>query len=130
MLVAFFFILGLAVGSFLNVVIYRFGFSERASARSRCAQCGHTLSPYELIPLVSHFALRGRCGSCGSRLSLQYPLVEALVGVLFVLTYLLTPEILSAGGVLVALGTLGFWASLVAVVVYDIRHTLIPLPFI
>jgi len=78
-------LLGLAIGSFLNVVVLRGERGERVTGRSRCMHCGHALSWYELIPLVSYLLQRGKCRSCAVRLSLQYPLVEFATGVVFVL---------------------------------------------
>lgn len=123
------FILGASVGSFLNVVILRFGYSERGGERSACMACGTTLGVFDLVPMFSYAALGGHCRTCGSSISIQYPLVEVLTGFLFVLTYLQV----GAGGVASeALFVLfsGYWAAMVALVAYDIRHTLIPLQFV
>lgn len=125
----FFFLLGAVVGSFLNVVVLRFGFYERSSSRSRCASCSATLSPSDLVPILSYLWLGGRCRTCGSTLSIQYPLVELATGVLFALTYALLP-FGTVPEIVVVLAHLGFWSVLVALVAYDLRHTLIPLPFI
>lgn len=99
-------ILGLLIGSFLNVVIYRLpvmleaqwkaecadlqGQTPPESApfnlmvpRSRCQSCGHQLSWYENIPLLSYLVLRGRCGHCKAGISLRYPAVELVSGLLF-----------------------------------------------
>lgn len=126
---ALLFILGASVGSFLNVVILRFGYSERGGERSACMACGTKLRAFDLIPMFSYAALGGRCRSCGSSISLQYPIVEVLTGLLFVLTFLKveTGTVLSEGHFVVFAG---FWAALVALVAYDVRHTLIPLPFV
>ena len=123
-------LLGVCVGSFLNVVILRFGFTERASQRSRCAACQSVLAPGDLVPVLSYFWLGGRCRRCGSGLSLQYPLVELSVGFLFCLTFLVHPPALTIASYIVFLATLGFWAALVGLVTYDIKHTLIPMPFV
>jgi len=91
------FLFGLAAGSFLNVVSLRFQPGQRLldlriiNGRSRCPHCQKTLRWYELIPLLSFIVQSGRCRSCGSRLSFQYPLVEFLSGLIFILVpYLLT----------------------------------------
>lgn len=123
------FILGASVGSFLNVVILRFGYAERGGARSACMACGTTLGAFDLVPMFSYAALGGRCRTCGSSISIQYPLVEILTGLLFVLSYLKVSTGDVASEILFVLFA-GFWASLVALVAYDIRHTLIPLPFV
>ncbi|MCW2973181.1 MAG: type 4 prepilin peptidase 1, Aspartic peptidase family [Thermoleophilia bacterium] len=75
-------VFGLLIGSFLNVVIARLAvvdWRERGSlgGRSACPKCGHHITWYENIPLLSWLALRGRCRGCKERISVQYPLVEA-----------------------------------------------------
>jgi len=127
---AFFFILGLIVGSYLNVLILRFGYTAKQSARSACAHCGVQLRWRELLPVISYLALRGRCSNCGSRISLQYPLVEFAVGLLFLASFMAYPLSLSAVSIIGFAALLGFISSMVVVVVYDLRHTLIPLPFV
>jgi len=83
-----FFILGTAVGSFLNVVAYR---SVHGGSvffdHSACPHCKKRLKPPDLIPIASYLFLRGRCRYCGKKISLQYPLVELITGLLFVLTF-------------------------------------------
>ncbi|MBI2592955.1 MAG: prepilin peptidase [Candidatus Colwellbacteria bacterium] len=83
----FLFFLGLAVGSFLNVVSIRYSPEKKLfhgiAGRSYCDHCGKTLSWYELIPLFSFLIQLGRCRSCHATLDLQYPLVEFLSGVIF-----------------------------------------------
>jgi leader peptidase (prepilin peptidase)/N-methyltransferase len=79
-------VLGLAVGSFLNVVIWRVPRGESVvSPGSHCPGCGHSVRPVDNIPLVSWLALRGRCRDCRARISVRYPLVEAGTAVLFAL---------------------------------------------
>ncbi len=82
-----FFAVGACLGSFLNVCVLRIpeGLSIVRPA-SRCPGCGHSLSWYENIPLLSFLFLRGRCRSCSKPISWQYPLVEAVTGLLFVLS--------------------------------------------
>src|SRR5680860_1900327 len=75
----FFSFLGLIVGSFLNVVILRHNTGASLGGRSGCFSCGHNLTWYELVPVVSFLALRGRCNHCGCKISRQYPLVEILL---------------------------------------------------
>jgi len=83
------FILGLFVGSFLNVVILRLEKEEGGilAGRSHCPKCGKVLRWFELIPLVSFLIQGGRCRSCHKPISLQYPLVEFFTGLLFSLLY-------------------------------------------
>jgi leader peptidase (prepilin peptidase)/N-methyltransferase len=78
------FIAGLAVGSFLNVVIHRVPQGESVVApRSRCPKCGTELGARDNVPLFSWLFLRGRCRTCAEPISVRYPLVEALTAVLY-----------------------------------------------
>lgn len=78
-------LIGLAVGSFLNVVIYRVPRKESIVApRSACPECGTPISNRDNVPVVSWLLLKGRCRSCGLPISLRYPLVEAATAALFV----------------------------------------------
>ncbi len=126
----FLFFLGLSVGSFINVVVFRFGFSESGASRSHCMACDAPIHWYDLIPVLSFLLLLGRCRSCGSILSLQYPLVEVSVAVLFYLSHVFLPMGLEFLPLLAYGALLGFLATLVALVVYDIRHTLVPMQFV
>lgn len=74
-------LLGLCVGSFCNVLIFRLPKNEEfVRTPSHCMTCGHRLRWYELVPVVSWLAQGGKCRSCGVKLSAQYPIVEALNG--------------------------------------------------
>ena len=80
-------LLGLLIGSFLNVVIYRVPRDESiVSPSSHCPSCGHVLRAWELIPVISFLIQRGQCRSCQGRISWRYPAVELLTGVLFFIT--------------------------------------------
>lgn len=111
-------ILGLIIGSFLNVVILRINTGMGIGGRSKCFSCGKTLRWYELIPVLSFIIQKGRCRKCGSKISWQYPLVEFMTGVLFagvMISFLMwgTPILLWFG--IVSLG--------VVISGYDILHT-------
>ena len=80
----FLFIFGTAIGSFLNVLIDRLPREESINGRSHCEYCKKTLSPLDLIPVLSFILLKGRCRYCHKRLSVQYPLIELLTGTIFV----------------------------------------------
>ncbi|OGZ18491.1 MAG: hypothetical protein A2175_01915 [Candidatus Nealsonbacteria bacterium RBG_13_42_11] len=83
------FIFGLVVGSFLNSVIYRLNKGESfLKGRSYCPSCRHQLAWRDLIPLLSFLTLGGKCRYCGKKISQQYPLVELMTGILFVLIFL------------------------------------------
>lgn len=84
------FLLGLCVGSFCNVLIYRIPKEEEfVRTPSHCMTCGHELKWYEMIPLFSWLAQGGKCRACGVKLSAQYPIVEALNGIMWLTTGLL-----------------------------------------
>jgi len=78
---------GLAIGSFLNCLIWRLHTRESLIDRSHCPKCGHKIAWYDNIPLLSFLLLRGRCRNCHEPISIQYPLVELVTGLLFVLAF-------------------------------------------
>ena len=80
------FIFGITIGSFLNVCIYRIPLHESiVTAPSHCMTCGRRLKWYDLVPVFSWLFLGGKCRSCKTRISPQYPIIETLNGVLYVL---------------------------------------------
>lgn len=80
------FLLGIVIGSFLNVCIYRIPKHEDvAITRSHCMVCNYQLQWFDMFPIFSYLCLRGRCRKCGAKLSVQYPLIEAANGILYVL---------------------------------------------
>jgi leader peptidase (prepilin peptidase) / N-methyltransferase len=117
----FVFIFGTIIGSFLNVVIYRYNSgTSPLSGRSHCFACGKTLAPRDLIPLYSFLVARARCTTCKVRLSWQYPMVEALTGAMFVAVFLLQKSGIETAILLFA------FSSLIVIGVYDLRHQIIP----
>ena len=119
----FIFLLGLAIGSFLNVCIYRIpraDVSIHSPRRSFCPTCSEPISPYDNIPILSYLFLRGKCRHCQATISVLYPLVELATAGLFLLMYYhfgLTLELLLA---------LVFVAVLVPIFVIDAQHYIIP----
>jgi len=124
-----FFLFGLIIGSFLNVVILRYNTEKTFGGRSACMSCQHTLSWYELVPLFSFLGLRGRCLNCKSKISVQYPLVELATGIIFAGLFLKFQDIFFLN-TLVFAGTYAFFASafslLLIIAVYDFKHKIIP----
>lgn len=113
--------LGIILGSFLNALLFRFNTGKSVlKGRSACMCCGHTLGAPDLVPLLSFIFLRGRCRHCRAKISRQYPTVEALAGLLAVLVYLQT------GPTLWFAYWLSVWLVLLFIVVYDLRHFIIP----
>lgn len=83
------FIFGIFIGSFLNVCIYRIPKGESiAYPPSHCPACSYGIKFYDLIPIFSYLFLRGKCRSCGEKISIRYPLIETLTGIIYVLCYL------------------------------------------
>lgn len=114
-------LLGAALGSFLNVCIYRWpaGLSV-LRPRSRCPACESPIRWYENIPVLSWLALRGRCRSCGEPIALQYPLVELLVALVW-----LAMSLWHGPGVEAVRGAV-FLTVLLGIAVIDARHRIIP----
>ena len=82
------FLYGIVIGSFLNVLIYRIPKKENiVTTRSHCMNCGYQLRWYDLVPLFSYLALGGRCRKCKAHISVQYPVIEALNGVLYLIVF-------------------------------------------
>jgi leader peptidase (prepilin peptidase)/N-methyltransferase len=142
-LVAVSVLLGLLIGSFLNVVIHRLPIMmERdwriqcaefagapaptfepltlVSPRSRCPDCGRPVAALENIPIISYLLLKGRCKGCGKPISLRYPLVESVTGLLFGLAaWRFGPSLAGAGAML-------FVAAMVALTYIDFDTQLLP----
>jgi len=82
------FILGLAIGSFINALEYRIESKMSINGRSLCPHCKHKLAWYDLAPVLSYVFLRGKCRYCGKGISAQYPIVELLAGISFLAIFL------------------------------------------
>ena len=83
------FLYGIVIGSFLNVCIYRLPKKENiVKVRSHCMNCGYQLKWYDLVPIFSYLALGGRCRKCKTRISVQYPIIEALNGILYLIVFI------------------------------------------
>jgi len=114
-------LLGLAVGSFLNVLIYRIPKDENiAFPASHCTNCGKPLKWWHNIPLLSYIILKGKCYYCKEKISFQYPLVELLSTVIFVLSYL------KVGDFTQSLIVASVFDLLLALSVIDFRYKAVP----
>jgi leader peptidase (prepilin peptidase)/N-methyltransferase len=115
------FAVGAAIGSFLNVCIGRWpeGLSV-VRPRSRCPKCGHQIKATENIPILSWLMLRGRCSNCGERISIQYPIVELVVGLIWLDIYFHFGLTFTAFRIAV-LATV-----LLGIAITDAKHFLIP----
>lgn len=121
------FILGLAIGSFINAAVFRL--RENKSLvfdRSRCPKCGHTLSWHELIPILSFLIQLGRCRACNQKISWQYPMVEFIAGSLFIFVYYQFQSSILPG----ANFQLGYlflvFSSLLFIFIFDLKYYIIP----
>ncbi len=122
------FFVGCGVGSFLNVVIDRGRRGESVRGRSYCESCKKTLRFFELIPIMSFFAQKGRCRSCGIALSFQYPLVEFGTGMAYAaasLVFFTSFDYTAESFLLLISIFIGIAASIV-IVVSDIKYKIIP----
>jgi leader peptidase (prepilin peptidase)/N-methyltransferase len=114
-------VFGLLVGSFLNVVIHRLPLGESLLfPPSRCPACERPIRPWENVPVLAYLFLRGRCAGCGVHISLRYPVIESLVGLLFMAV------VLRYGASPMAPVWCVFIASLVAAAAIDFDHQIIP----
>ncbi len=117
----FVFVMGLCIGSFLNVCIYRLPVSKSIiHPRSMCSNCGTLIASYDNIPILSYLWLKGRCRHCRIKIPMRYPMVELLGGLLALGAYLkfgLTTE---------ALIYFVFFAALLVVTFIDLDHRIIP----
>jgi leader peptidase (prepilin peptidase)/N-methyltransferase len=117
------FVLGLCLGSFLNVVIYRLPREETDIShprRSVCPRCDHSIAWYDNLPLVSYIMLRGRCRHCGERISPRYPLVELIAGILTVAVFF------KSGLTIRAVAELYLVMALTAISFIDLEEMIIP----
>ncbi|AKM83820.1 TPA: hypothetical protein DCZ46_00590 [Candidatus Campbellbacteria bacterium] len=138
----FIFLLGLVVGSFLNVVILRLDENypiKGIMGRSHCPNCKKKLNWYELIPVFSFLIQRGKCRGCGKKISWQYPIIETATGLLFLLIFnfqflifnneILNFETLLAISYKLLANILYLWiifSIFIVITIYDIRHKIIP----
>ncbi len=120
-----FLVIGLVIGSFLNVIIFRMDdLKSILNSRSHCPHCKQILGWYDLIPFISFVLLRAKCRYCGKSISWQYPLVEIGTGLSFLLLYL------SFGLSLAAIFYMIIFSLLVVVFVYDLKTELTPEIFV
>lgn len=132
-------VLGLSFGSFINAAVWRIHEQQNRTkrkksqdlsivhGRSMCPDCRHTLAWHDLLPVVSWLSLKGKCRYCHKHISWQYPLVELVVAVLFVSSYIFWPFLPFTS---LTFLLLGLWLVLligfVALAVYDIRWMILP----
>ena len=143
-IIGFIFIIGLFIGSFLNVLIDRLPLEKNPwKGRSKCDFCNHSLSPLDLIPIFSFIILGGKCKYCHKKLSFQYPLIEILTGIMYVsifvniskLSNVLNPfdfaqgiklTVLNLPVLLSYLSLLVIFSSFLVIFVADVKYQIIP----
>lgn len=131
LLLSLFFLFGLLIGSFVNVVLVRMESGEGfLSGRSVCRSCGHMIRWYDNIPLLSFLLLRGRCRDCGVRISWRYPAVEAVTAFLFLLVGMLIFRVGDVASVFLTTLALGLIPAMIVIFMYDLRHMEIPVSVI
>jgi len=129
MLLIIFTLFGLIIGSFLNVVIYRFNTNKSLSGRSGCMICQSQLAWHDLIPVFSFVALQGRCRTCKTKISTQYPLVELASGLIFGLLFWKFQSLFFLDTLMfsfVYAYYVALFSILLIITVYDIKHKIIP----
>lgn len=143
MIIAVLAVLGLCLGSFVNALVWRLHEQEEQTAkkkpdkkylarlsvakgRSMCPRCGHELAAKDLLPVFSWLSLGGKCRYCSKPISPQYPLVELITAVLFVVSYLWWPVAIDGAQTAVFVLWLPLLTGLLALLVYDARWFLLP----
>jgi leader peptidase (prepilin peptidase)/N-methyltransferase len=124
------FLFGAVIGSFLNVVILRHNSSQSIlKGGSRCFLCGKKLRWHELVPILSFVIQKGKCRGCGSKNSIQYPLIEITTGLLYLLIFNFQFSIFNEFSMDLIFNTIYLWlltSLLIVIAVYDLRHMIIP----
>ena len=122
-----FLILGLIVGSFLNVVVERLNLAETILGRSHCPHCKKTIRWYDNVPVLSFMVLRARCRDCEGKISWQYPIVEILTGVIFALAGNYFFSLNDPQSWMTAFFYLVIFSLFIIIAVYDFKFMEIPM---
>lgn len=121
LIAVFLFFLGAVFASFACVIAERLGTGDSwHRGRSKCNACARELSPFDLVPVLSYLLFRGRCRTCTSKIPAQYSLIEFSLGALYALLYW------RYGFSELLVAYLAFLFILAVLVVYDLRHTIVP----
>jgi leader peptidase (prepilin peptidase)/N-methyltransferase len=122
----FIFLFGLIIGSFLNCIVYRLEKEQSfLKGRSYCPSCKHKLGFWDLIPVLSFICLKGKCHYCQKKISSQYPLVELITGILFLLIFYYAKYDIFYTTYILIIATL-----LILIFICDLKHYIIPDEFI
>jgi prepilin signal peptidase PulO-like enzyme (type II secretory pathway) len=133
MIYAILIVLGLCFGSFVNALVYRMRQNAKSkkklsiwNGRSICPHCKHELSALNLIPVLSWAFLRGKCKYCKKPISKQYPLIELVTAMLFVVSYMFWPMEFNTQGTTLFVFWLVYIVGFVALSVYDFKWMILP----
>lgn len=142
MIIVILIVLGLALGSFVNALVWRLHEQEIhkgkksdnkrldrlsiSKGRSMCPHCKHKLSALDLVPVISWLTLGGKCRYCGKTISIQYPVVELLTAATFIISYLSWPEPLQGAQIALFVLWLAMVVGLIALLVYDLKWMILP----
>ena len=119
-------LMGIIIGSFLNVCIYRIPLKETiVTVPSHCTHCNHKLAWYDLFPLFSYLFLGGKCRYCKEKISMQYPAIELLNGIAYLVTYLMIGTD-SPSNVIYSIVICIFLSAMIVLAGIDITHQIVP----
>ncbi|MFQ5661818.1 MAG: prepilin peptidase [Candidatus Paceibacteria bacterium] len=124
-----YFILGLIIGSFLNVVALRYDTGRSILGRSGCVLCGKELKWFELIPVFSFIFQLGKCRNCKRKISLQYPLIELFTGIVFLAIFLKFSNLLfvfTQQFIVINVYLMLVFSILIVIFVHDLKYKIIP----
>jgi leader peptidase (prepilin peptidase)/N-methyltransferase len=124
-------LLGLIIGSFLNVVILRLHSGRTVAGRSFCMTCTTQLAWYDMVPVLSFIFLQGKCRRCRTKISWQYPSVELLTSLLYICSaYVFFSNPIVLASILTLIFRIIIWPILIVILFYDFRHKIIPDGFV
>lgn len=113
----------------MNVVALRYNTGMTVNGRSKCFSCGKNLLWYELVPVLSFLLQKGSCTKCKSKISWQYPVIEIISGIIFVLIFFIFPPVSVAASVHTFFYIL-ITCILLVITIYDVKHKIIPDPLV
>lgn len=131
-------VLGLCFGSFVNALVWRLHQKQKTdnkkqkaelsiiNGRSMCPHCHHTLAWYDLLPVASWLSLKGRCRYCHKPIGWQYPIVEIMTALTFIISYLYWPYGFDSAGITLLVFWLAILVGFMALTVYDLRWFMLP----
>ncbi len=132
-----YFIFGIIFGSFINALVWRIYVKSNSkkkkipdlsilNGRSMCPKCRHKLSVFDLIPVISWLYLGGQCRYCHKPISIQYPFIELLTGILFSMSYIYWPFSFNIWGYLMFVVWLALLILLISLALYDFKYKILP----